>query len=92
VIEEHEILTLFLGILTLAFGISRRRTLAALPDRQLLVAAYLLLLTGWVSTVLEGFFLPEFLNAVEHLSYTAASTLLAVWSWRARRQPRGSAL
>lgn len=49
-------------------------------------AGYLLLLGASVATILEGFLLPELVNALEHILYalSGAAFALALWPIRGR--------
>jgi hypothetical protein len=81
-VPENEVLTLALGLGMLVLGRLRWCFLRREPGWQLLLLAYVVLLLAWVSTVLEAFFWPEFLNALEHSCYLASSILAFVWCFR----------
>jgi hypothetical protein len=80
---ENELVLLLLGIGILVFMAVNRSRLAELPSRGLFLAAFHVLVLGWVLTVLEGLFWPELLNTAEHACYAASSLMVAVWCWHA---------
>lgn len=49
---------------------------------KILITGYILLLCGWIFTVLEGFFIGKILNFLEHLSYLSSSFLMVSWTWK----------
>ncbi len=80
--QENEVVTLLLGVGTLIFILGNRRQLKRLPASKILIAGFCALLAGWVLTILEGFFLQELLNFLEHTCYAGSSVLVAAWCWR----------
>lgn len=78
-VQENEIVTLFLAFAVVLFAGLRRRELDEVPRVGLLRCAFLAFLTSWVATVAEGFLLPEALNLVEHAAFSAGTLLLAWW-------------
>jgi len=89
VIEEREVISLFLALFAIAIAVRNRRSLATLPAFPLFVAAGLVLAFGLVVTILEGLAWGSFFNTIEHVSYGSSSLLLAIWAWAAygRREP-----
>lgn len=82
-IQENEIVTLVLSIGICLFIIHNRSQLVELPFHNLVIGAFVALLTGQVLTVLEGFWYEETFNFLEHVCYAASSLLLAAWCWQA---------
>ena len=86
--QENEVILFILGIGVLIFILKNhmdpksRKVLMAFPNYNLFIYAYILLLLGWVFTILEGFFWNEALNLVEHLCYASAALMFAFWSWK----------
>lgn len=78
-IQEVEIIRLLISLGVLIFLFLRRDQLRVIPFSRLLMTGYLLLVIGWVLTILEGFILPDFLNVIEHICYASSSILLAIW-------------
>ena len=81
-IQENELVTLILGMSVLAFFVAGRVRIKILPAWRMFLLAFLVLVAGWMLTVLEGFFLPDLLNLLEHLCYAASTILFALWCWR----------
>ncbi|MCU4176246.1 hypothetical protein [Carboxylicivirga sp. N1Y90] len=79
-IQEVEIIRLLISLGVLIFLFLRRDQLRVIPFSRLLMTGYLLLVIGWVLTILEGFILPDLLNVIEHICYASSSILLAIWS------------
>ena len=78
----NEIVMLSIGMGVLIFILSNRTRLKHLAAYRILIAAFCLMLAGWILTVLEGFFYEWLLNFLEHLCYAASSLLLMVWCWK----------
>ncbi len=72
----NEIITLILGLGIAVFFLAYRRRLQEWPGGRWLCRAYAATMAGWVLTVVEGFWLPELCNTLEHLSYGLAGLLL----------------
>jgi hypothetical protein len=87
-IQENELIHLLLGLGILAFIFANRLRLKRIPASGILLAAYCVLLAGWILTVLEGFFLGGVLNLLEHACYAISSVLIFIWCWKvfARKQ------
>jgi len=80
-IFENEVVMLSLGVGVLIFILGNWARLKRLTAYRILLAAFCLMLAGWVLTVLEGFFYEWLLNFFEHLCYAVSSLLVAVWCW-----------
>ena len=80
-IQENEVVMLFIGVAVLIFILKYRSHLRRLPASNLLLAGYYTLLVGWGLTVLEEFFWENLLNYLEHLSYAGSSLLVLLWCW-----------
>lgn len=90
-IEEREVITLFLGLFAAVLAFQNRRSLVHLPSVRLLLASAALLLCGSLVSILEGLFFEDTFNALEHVAYGLCSFFLAVWvglSFTRRRAPR----
>ena len=79
--------------------VDRSQSITAVTGRKLdrmiigimaVVIAFLVLEAGWLYTVLEGYFLGQLLNLIEHACYAVSSVFLCAWCWQAfiRRQGR----
>ena len=49
---------------------------------EILIFGFYLTLAGWILTVLEGFFIKDFLNLVEHACYAGSSLSVAFWCFK----------
>ncbi len=81
-IEENEVVMLLLGLGGLWFTILNKKQLMRIHEWKWLLASFYIILCGWMATILEGWFWPNFLNYFEHISYAASAILLFVWSWK----------
>ena len=78
-IQGNEVVMLLMAIGVLIFILFNRRQIMRIEAAGLLVTAFCVLLAGYVLTVLEGFFLEDLFNFLEHLCYTGSSVLIALW-------------
>lgn len=84
-IDVNEAVTFLLGLGILVFILSNRQELQRSYNGNLLMASFSLLLAGWLLTILEGFFLKDYLNLLEHACYAASSVLMAWWCLKTKR-------
>ena len=77
--QENEVVMLLMAIGVLIFILFNRRQIMRIEAAGLLVAAFCILLIGYVFTVLEGFFMEALLNFLEHACYAGSSVLIALW-------------
>ncbi|MBN2813086.1 MAG: hypothetical protein JXQ80_03355 [Bacteroidales bacterium] len=85
-LRESEVVMLILGVGVLFFIIVNASRLKNIYSWKLLIAGYCVLLSGWIFTVLEGFFAGHILNYLEHASYLVSSVVLLVWCCRFARK------
>lgn len=78
-IEENEVVMLLLGAGIFVFFLWHRKQIRRIFKWKTLAASYLLLLAGWTFTFLEGFFLTDLLNFMEHFCYACSAFMLALW-------------
>ncbi len=78
-IQDNEVVMLLMAIGVLIFILVNRRLIMRIEAARVLVASFCVLLAAYVLTVLEGFFLEDLLNFLEHLCYAASSVLIALW-------------
>ncbi len=81
-IQDNEVVMLLMAIGVLIFILVNRRLIMRIEAAGVLVAAFCVLLAAYVLTVLEGFFLGDLLNFLEHLCYAASSVLIALWAMK----------
>lgn len=81
-VQENEIVMLLLGVGVFLFALANRLMLKRLQSWKTLFTGYVVLLTGCVFTVLEGFFWEELLNYLEHMCYAGSSLFVAHWCWK----------
>lgn len=83
--SQSEVVNLILGIAMVPILLSSR---SAAPSRHTgyLVAAYSFMLVSYVSTVAEGYVLPDVFNAFEHGALAAAGILFALYMIVRRRE------
>lgn len=88
-IQENELITLLISIGAVIFISINYSKLKPLPALEILLLGLSILLIGWVLTIIEGFFLNEFFNLLEHICYMISSVLIAVWFWIAFKNKNG---
>ena len=81
-IQENELVTLIIGIGILIFLLVNFRGMRNIPGIKILAAGFCMLFSGWIFTILEGFFFKNVLNLMEHICYAVSSILVVVWCWR----------
>ena len=86
-VQENEVVMLFLAIGVLIFILVNRRLIMRIRAARVLVAAFCVLLAAYVLTVLEDLKplqqpLGNLLNFLEHLCYAVSSVLIALWCIR----------
>jgi hypothetical protein len=81
-IQPKEIVMLIIGIGVFVFMMGNRSQLERIPYSPLLLKGFYVLFSGWAFTVIEGFFWGTLFNYLEHVSYAAASLLIAAWCWK----------
>jgi hypothetical protein len=81
-IQENEVIMLTLGLGVLIYMFMDRLNLKRIPSFKILTITFCALVTSWILTVLEGFFLQKYLNFLEHMCYAISAILLAFWLWR----------
>ncbi len=81
-LHENEVVMLLLGLGIFLFMLLNISHIRHISFWKILIASYSLLLTGWILTVLEGYFLESLLNFLEHLSYVMSSLVLAIWCFK----------
>ncbi|HLO57206.1 MAG TPA: hypothetical protein VK179_00540 [Bacteroidales bacterium] len=90
-LNENEVVMLILGIGVLFLIIMNLDHIRKINSWVFLIASYCFLLTAWVFTVLEGFFLENLLNFSEHISYAVSSVLLLIWCHKATQKKKQEA-
>ncbi|MFC1809078.1 hypothetical protein ACFL3D_03035 [Candidatus Omnitrophota bacterium] len=81
-IEESEAILFILATAVFIWMLINRKCLAQIPCAIFLKTSYYVLYLGFACTVLEGLFLGEVLNHVEHICYALSMVLVAVWSYK----------
>ncbi|MCJ7499416.1 hypothetical protein MUP29_04105 [bacterium] len=89
-IQQNELITFLVGFGVALFVWLNRRRIAQIPGSTWLLFSYSALLAGWTITIIEGFVLPDLMNALEHLCYMASSVAAAGWCWIALVKERGA--
>ena len=63
------------------FHLAKQAPHRAYPGVKLAPPLLSALLAGWTLTLVEGFVLPDLMNALEHMCYMASSVAAAGWCW-----------
>ena len=80
-IQANEIIMVVLGLGVLVFMFMNYSNLERIPSFRVLAIAFCTFVTGWLLTVLEGFFWLAYLNFLEHMCYAAGAIIMAMWFW-----------
>ena len=80
-IQQNEIVSLLLCMGVLFFILINRSQITRLPSSGIFVFGFYIFTLGRIFTILEGVFLEDFLNLLEHACYTISSVLLLIWIW-----------
>ncbi|MBN2281583.1 MAG: hypothetical protein JXQ65_13460 [Candidatus Marinimicrobia bacterium] len=80
--HSDEFLMFALGIGVFIFLFAYKKLLDRIPYKKYLILAFSITLTAWMATVLETFFLNNFLNLLEHFSYTFSTLVFFFWTWK----------
>lgn len=81
-IQDDEIISLMLTVGVLTFIFINRSRLKQLLSSGIFIFGFYFFLFGRVLTILEGIFLGELLNLIEHVCYVISSVLLLIWCWK----------
>jgi hypothetical protein len=81
-VKPDEVIILALGVATAVLALSIRSRLKGFPLFGVFASSYIVLLAGWIFTILEDLLFREAMNMIEHFCYSASAFLLAVWCWR----------
>jgi hypothetical protein len=89
-IQQNEMITFLVGFGVALFIWLNRRRIVQIPGSTWLFLSYSALFAGWTITLVEGFVLPDLMNALEHICYMASSVAAAGWCWVVLVQRRGT--
>ncbi len=89
-LQENEVISCILTVGVVLFVLVNYRSVVRIPRSNLLLSSLLFFLLSNVFTVCEGLWLERVFNALEHLCYTVALLLLAIWSRLLYRQRESS--
>lgn len=89
-IQENEIVSVLLCMGVLYFILMNRLQIKRLPSSNIFVSGFFVYMLGRILTVLEGLFLEDILNMLEHACYAISSVLLLIWLWNVfKKNKRG---
>ena len=77
-IQENELITFLLYIAAMIFIFVNRKILFNRNNLPLLVASCCMFGAA-IFTLVEGYWLPEIMNSLEHLSHTLAAFCIFIW-------------
>ena len=78
-IQENELLTFLLCLVTLAFVFLINKRIIIIPRFKIFIVAFVFLSFGWFFTVIEGIILGDFFNLIEHVSYLISAVSFLIW-------------
>lgn len=87
VYSQTEVVNLLLGISIIPILLATRASVPSQYTRWF-VAAYVFMLVSYVSTVAEGYLLPDAFNLIEHGALAVAGCLFAITLFLRRRELR----
>jgi hypothetical protein len=76
---DNEVVMLILGAGVAGFARLNYPHIKRIHSWKWLILSFYLMMGGWLFTILEGFFLEEIFNYLEHISYTLSGLVLAYW-------------
>jgi len=76
---DNEVIMLILGTGVFYYALFNKSQIRRIPAWKWLLGSFFLMLTGWLFTILEGFFLANTFNLIEHFSYAAGGLAMVVW-------------
>ncbi len=89
-IQENEIVSVLLCMGVLYFILMNRLQIKRLPSSNIFVSGFFVYMLGRILAVLEGLFLEDILNMLEHACYAISSVLLLIWLWNVfKKNKRG---
>ena len=86
--ETYEMFTLLTGVVIVLFIPLFRKAIAREPFSKYLLASFFFFILSRVFTVIEGLFLENLFNHLEHLCYLAFSLFLLKWVVKHTREAR----
>lgn len=89
--QESEIVDLLMVLFLTPVMAASLRSIH-LAGRKLFIIGYFGVVAGFVFTIVEGYWLPDVFNALEHLSYGAAGVVLAVAAYKLMRSIRAESM
>jgi hypothetical protein len=78
-LHVNELIMLILGTGVLFLTILNQPKIRRIYAWKMLLLAFYYLMAGWIFTILEGFFMEQFINILEHICYAASAVIMAVW-------------
>lgn len=78
-LQQNELVMLFLGLAVLVFVLKNRETIKRYPYSRLLLISFYINVVSWVSTVAETYWLNSYLNFLEHTGYFLGALLFLAW-------------
>lgn len=77
--KENEVVMLLLSLCVLVFIVLNIKSIVKIRHWQILLGAYISLVTASISTNLESYFYSDIYNMIEHISYAISGLLILVW-------------
>ena len=81
-VYANELIMLILGAGVLYLTILNKQKIRRIYAWKLLLLSFYYMMAGWVFTVMEGYFMEQFINILEHISYLASAVIMAWWCWQ----------
>ncbi len=81
-IEFVELTVFLIGMVTIFFIRTNNQIYEHLPEAEIFIVAFYLLFSGWFFSIVEGFFLHNLFNHIEHILYALSNITLAIWCYR----------
>lgn len=77
--QENEVISCILTVGVVLFVLVNYHAVVRIPRSNFLLLSLLFFLLSNLFTILEGFWLEDFFNALEHICYAVYLLLLAIW-------------
>lgn len=80
-LEEREVIVAIGAAMLILYWRWNRRSVASIPNANILFLAFALFASGLICSVLEVFDSTNVINTVQHGCASLSMVFLAVWSW-----------
>ncbi len=88
-LQYNEVICLLILLWAVVFFVAKRDQLRSIPNMWVLFASLSILFLGYIFTILEGYYLADLFNQIEHFLHMASALLLIIWVVLLQTEIRG---